>query len=289
MFAAAALEEGVIDPKKKIFSTGALILPNPYDPAHPSIFKDWKAHGWIDMREAIAQSSDEYFYQVGGGYKDQPGLGISRIDRYARAFGFGTTTGITLPGEVAGTIPTPEWKTHVFGEDDPWRIGDTYHTVIGQYGFQVTAMQVARYVSAVANGGTLYTPHLLSGETPQGTSVGINPLYFAIVREGMRLGVTSGDGTSKSLDIPRLHIAGKTGTAQLGTQNQWMNSWAVGFWPYEHPKYAYAIVLEKAPAGTLSGAAPGMRPFFDWLLANKPEYTTMISASIPAITISHPL
>lgn len=274
IFAAAALAEGIISPEKQILSKGQIEIPNPYDPKHPSIFKDWKPHGWIDMRTAIAVSSDEYFYTIGGGYGDQPGLGIAKIDEYARMFGLGSSTGATFLGESSGVIPTPSWKVQNFGTDDPWRIGDTYHTAIGQYGFQITPVQAARYVAAIANGGHLLTPHIIASSTPQFTNIPIPDADFQVVREGMRLAVTStrSDATAKSLEMGALHIAGKTGTAQIGFHNENMNSWAVGFWPAENPHYAFAVVLERAPAGTLSGAAPGIRPFFEWLVANHPEY-----------------
>lgn len=274
IFAAAALREGVISPDKQILSTGAISIPNPYDPEHPSLFRDWTVHGWVDMREAIAVSSDEYFYVIGGGYGSQAGLGIARLDDYARRFGLGQKTGIRLLGESAGVIPTPEWKDQVFGKDDPWRIGDTYHTAIGQYGFQVTPLQAVRFAAAIANGGKLLTPQLVASSTPESQDLGIPDDELQIVREGMRLAVTSDrrDATVKSLYIPEIHIAAKTGTAQIGTHNQYMNSWSIGFWPVEHPRYAYAVVLEKAPAGTASGAAPGMLPFFRWLASAHPEY-----------------
>ena len=274
IFAAAALNEGIISPDKQIQSVGQITIPNPYNPDQPSIFRDWRVHGWIDMRTALAVSSDEYFYTIGGGYGGQPGLGIARIDEYARRFGLGAPTGFMLSGEQGGTIPTPEWKQQVFGKDDPWRIGDTYHTAIGQYGFQVTPLQAVRYVAAIANGGTLLTPQLIASSTPQKTSVNIPDQYLEIVREGMRMAVTSDrpDATVKALDISGIEIAAKTGTAQIGAHNEWMNSWSVGFWPADHPKYAYAVVLERAPAGTPSGAAPGMNPFFYWLIQNHPEY-----------------
>lgn len=270
MFAAAALNEHLIDPEKKILSTGSISIPNPYDPSNPSIFKDWKAHGWVDMRRALAVSSDVYFYAIGGGFEDQKGLGIARIDEYAKKFGFSAPTGFIFGDEPSGTIPTPQWKQKVFEED--WRLGDTYHTAIGQYGFQVTPLQVVRYIASLANGGTLMTPQILAGAKPEGKSIGIPDSYLQIIREGMRAGVTDG-GTSAALNMWGIDIAGKTGTAQIGTHNQYMNSWAVGFWPYEDPKYAYSVVLEKAPAGTLSGAAPAMAPFFYWLRDNKPQYT----------------
>lgn len=273
MFAAAALNEGIISPDKIIVSTGQISVPNPYDPTHPSLFRDWAVHGPIDMRTALAVSSDEYFYTIGGGYGGQQGLGIERLDKYAQLFGFASTTGIALPGEADGVIPTPAWKAATFGTDDPWRIGDTYHTAIGQYGFQITPIEAVRYIAAIANGGNLLTPQLLASSTPQSASVGIPDADLEIVREGMRMAVTSTrqDATVKALNLSGIALAAKTGTAQLGTHNQWMNSWSVGFWPADHPRYAYAVVLEHAPAGTASGAAPGLVPFFQWLVANRPD------------------
>ncbi|MCE9541001.1 hypothetical protein K8R03_00390 [Candidatus Kaiserbacteria bacterium] len=274
IFAAAALNEKIISPDKQILSTGALTLPNPYDPAHPSIFRDWTVHGWIDMRTAIAVSSDEYFYTIGGGFQGQRGLGIAKLDDYARRFGLAATTGVDLRGEKSGVIPTPAWKVEVFGENDPWRVGDTYHTAIGQYGFQITPVQAVRFVAAIANGGKLMVPQLVASSTPQFTEVGVPDEYLQIAREGMRLAVTSDrkDATVKALNIGGIKIAAKTGTAQLGSHNEWMNSWSIGFWPADNPHYAYAVVLEHAPAGTASGAAPGLVPFFQWIIAQRPQY-----------------
>ena len=274
IFAAAALNERLIDPETEILSTGAITIPNPYDPERPSVYRDWTVHGLIDMREALAVSSDEYFYTIGGGHGSQKGLGIKLLDDYARRFGLGGVTGIALFGEEEGVIPTPEWKAAVFGPDDPWRIGNTYHTAIGQYGFQITPLQAVRFTAAVANGGKLLVPQILAHATPQFSNIGIPDSYLQIVREGMRLAVTSArqDATVKVLNMSGIEIAAKTGTAQIGAKNEWINSWSVGFWPANDPKYAYAAVLEKAPAGTLSGAAPGLRPFFEWLITNKPEY-----------------
>ncbi|KKW19493.1 MAG: Penicillin-binding protein transpeptidase [Parcubacteria group bacterium GW2011_GWA2_51_10] len=274
IFAAAALNEGIISPEKEILSTGAITIPNPYDPEKPSVYRDWTVHGLVDMRTALAVSSDEYFYTIGGGYGGQQGLGIRRLDEYARLFGLGSTTGIALLGEVEGIIPTPEWKEKIFGADDPWRIGNTYHTVIGQYGFQMTPLQAARFVAAIANGGRLLLPHIRMEEESESVDVDIPDEYLEIVRDGMRMAVTSTrhDATVKALNISGIQIAAKTGTAQIGARNEAMNSWSVGFWPANNPRFAYATVLERAPAGTLSGAAPAMLPFFQWLIANKPQY-----------------
>ncbi len=274
IFAAAALAENIISPEKEILSTGAITIPNPYNPDQPSIFRDWTVHGLVDMRTALAVSSDEYFYTIGGGYGTQKGLGIAKIDEYSTRFGLGIPTGIALLGEEAGVIPTPAWKEKVFGADDPWRLGNTYHTSIGQYGFQVTPLQAVRFTAAIANGGKLLVPQVVRGARPTYTEVGISDDHLQVVREGMRLAVTSQrtDATVKSLNIAGVSIAAKTGTAEIGSRNQWMNSWSVGYWPSDNPKYAYAVVLERAPAGTLSGAAPGLRPFFEWLVTEKPEY-----------------
>lgn len=274
IFAVGALNEGIISPEKKIESKGALVLPNPFNPDQPSIFRDWTVHGWVDMREAIAVSSDEYFYTIGGGFGSQRGLGITKIDEYARRFGLGESTGFTQLGEKVGVVPTPEWKAQVFGPDDPWRIGNTYHTSIGQYGFQITPMQAVRFTAAIANGGKLMVPTLRASSTPEYSEIGISDEYLQVAREGMRMAVTStrSDATVKSLNIGGIEIAAKTGTAEVGTRNQFMNSWSVGFWPASNPRYAYAVVLEKAPAGTLSGASPALRPFFEWLIENRPEY-----------------
>ena len=273
IFAAAALNEGIISPDKQINSIGAITLPNPYDPSKPSIFRDWRVHGWVDMRTALAVSSDEYFYTIGGGHGGQKGLGIDALDKYSRLFGLGSTTGFALLGEQDGVIPTIAWKERIF-PGDPWRIGNTYHTAIGQYGFQITPLQAVRFTAAIGNGGKLLTPQIIASSTPQYHTIDIPDSYLQIVREGMRLAVTSdrSDATVKALNIAGINIAAKTGTAEIGTNNQWMNSWSVGFWPESNPRFAYAVVLERAPAGTLSGAAPAMQPFFYWLIANHPEY-----------------
>jgi penicillin-binding protein 2 len=274
VFAIAALNEKIISPEKEILSTGQLVLPNPFNPDQPSIFRDWTVHGWVDMRTAIAVSSDEYFYVVGGGFQGQRGLGIAKIDEYAKLFGLEERTGIDLKGEVEGIIPTPEWKVRVFGEDDPWRIGNTYHTSIGQFGFQITPLQAVRFTAAIANNGKLLKPQLIASSSPEYRTLDIPKEYFDIAHEGMRMAVISDrrDATVKSLNIPGISIAAKTGTAELGYRNEFMNSWSVGYWPADNPRFAYAVVLEKAPAGTMSGASPGLQPFFYWLMAEHPEY-----------------
>lgn len=272
--ALGALEEGIITPEKQIVSNGRLVLPNPYSPENPSIFLDWKAHGAVDMRHAIAVSSDVYFYQIGGGFGDQKGLGILNIDKYMRLFGFGQKTGFDLGTEAVGNIPTPEWKEENF-PGDPWRVGNTYHTVIGQYGMQVTPLQAVRAIAALANGGVLVTPTVVKTATttvPVGDRIPIKSQSdLQVVREGMRLAIT--EGTAKGLDMGDVvHLAGKTGTAELGVSKSTVNSWTVGFFPYENPRYAYLVVMEKGPVTNLVGATYVMRRTMDWIVANAPEY-----------------
>lgn len=268
--AAAALAEGLVTPSTSILSTGEIRIPNPYSPGNDSIFRDWKEHGWVNVTQALAVSSNVYFYAVGGGYEDQEGLGIEKLTAYASRFGLGKKTGIELGAEGRGVVPTPIWKKEVFGEENPWRLGNTYHTAIGQFGFLVTPIQALRYISAIANGGTLVTPRLMKETRIRGTSVGVSDEYLSVVRRGMEKGVDNGIATA--LNVPGIEIAAKTGTAQLGERNESMNSWVVGFWPASKPQFAFVTVLERAPAGTLQGAAPAMRSFFEWLVLRQPEY-----------------
>lgn len=274
IFAAGALNAGIITPSTIIVSKGEISIPNPFDSSNPSIFKDWTVHGPIDMETAIAVSSDEYFYTIGGGYGGQAGLGISGLDKYAAMFGLGTTTGIALRGEVPGLIPTPAWKAQIFPQDPVWRLGDTYHTAIGQYGFQITPLQAVRFAAAIGNGGKLLTPQLLASSTPEFSQIPIPDSDLAIVRAGMRLAVTSNrkDAIDNILDIPGIELAVKTGTAQIGVHNQWVNSWVIGYWPADNPQYAFAVVLEKGPSTETHNAEASMVPFFQWLVANHPEY-----------------
>ena len=269
-FALAALEEKTISPNKQIQSVGALIVPNPYDKTKPSVFKDWKVHGWVDMREAISVSSDEYFYAVGGGVPGQEGLGIERIEKYARLFGFGSPTGIVGFTEKSGTVPSPAWKKLNFPEDPEWRLGNTYHTVIGQYGFQVTPLQALRAVSAIANGGHLVTPTIEMGKIGPKETLPVSQENLRIVKEGMRQGALT--GTAKSLNVSYMQFGGKTGTAEQGVAKDRVNSWVMGFYPYESPKYAFVILLERGPRGNLFGSSGVARIVFDWMYTNNSPY-----------------
>lgn len=272
--ALGALNEDVIGPNKQIFSAGFISLPNPYDAKNPSIFKDWKAHGLVDMRTALAVSSDVYFYEVGGGFEDQLGLGIAKLDQYFSIFGLSERTGIDLPGEALGYIATPSWKEKNFPDDPVWRIGNTYHTAIGQYGTQVTPISAVRWTAAIANGGILLKPSIILREELDEINISriveLPASDWQVVKEGMRQGVTS--GIAGALYFPSLTVAAKTGTAELGTTKALVNSWVTGFFPYKNPKYAFAVVMERGPATNTVGATYVMSRVLNWMIENTPEY-----------------
>ncbi len=268
----AALQEKIITPEKKILSTGSITVPNPYFPNKPSVFKDWKAHGWVDMVRAIAVSSDVYFYEIGGGFDGQQGLGIKRIKKYLEKFGFAEKTGFDLSKEAIGVIPDPKWKRKNFN-GEIWRLGDTYNTAIGQYGMQVTPIQMVTAIAALANEGNLVIPSILFTATStkiSGVKIKGLPKNFQIVKKGMRMSVL--EGTARGLNIKAVEIAGKTGTAELGSKKQFVNSWVIGFFPYKNPKYAFTVVMEKGPETNLLGGVYVMRQLFDWMAINTPEY-----------------
>lgn len=268
--AIAALEEGVVTPSWGIVSTGSISIPNPYNPSKPSIFRDWKAHGFVDMVSAIGVSSDVYFYAVGGGYKDQRGMGIRAIDEWGKNFGFGELTGIDFPNESSGQIPTPEWKEQTFPDEARWTIGNTYHASIGQYGWLATPLQAVRYTAAVASFGALNTPRLVMTTPMHSITIDAARKSFEVAQQGMRYSATA--GTAKSLHMQGLDLAAKTGTAQVGSHNEKMHSWVVGFWPAKKPKFAFATMYENGKAETLVGAAPSMRPFFEKLIRERSPY-----------------
>jgi penicillin-binding protein 2 len=267
-----ALVENVISPLKVIFANGSISIPNPYFPEKKTIFKDHGTFGYVDMRKAIAISSDVYFYEIGGGFESQKGLGIVNIDKYSKLFGIGQKTGINLGGEKDGNIPTPEWKTKTF-KGDPWRVGDTYNTSIGQYGFQVTPIQMARASAGIANAGVIYTPHITLADnnfsTPQ-NSILIDQSKMSVIHEGMRMAVT--EGTCMALNLPAVKVAAKSGTAQVGLGNTNTNSWIVGFFPYENPRYSFALVMERGPKAASGNATRVMSEVIDYMSVYTPEY-----------------
>lgn len=268
--AVAGLTEGVIDQNTIIVSTGSLIIPNPYNPDEPSVFNDWKTHGPVTIRDALAYSSNEFFYQVGGGYKSQRGIGIEKIKEYMTMFGFGKLVKDSFFTGPEGTIPDPEWKAEHFG-DDPWRLGDTYFTSIGQYGFQVTPIQVIRAISAIASGGSILNPTIAKNLEPvRAEKLDIDSDIINIIHEGMRQGVLQ--GTAVGLNTKDVEIAAKTGTAELGVIKENVNSWVTGFFPYEKPRYAFVFMMERGARTNLIGGVYVARTVIDWMAQNTPEY-----------------
>lgn len=274
--AMGALNEGLVTPYTTVYSKGEIEIPNPYNPDQSTKFRDWKegGHGVTDVKKALAESVNTYFYAIGGGYNGQPGLGISGIEKYIKLFEIGSKTNVDIEGEVSGIVPSPEWKKANFKDDPVWRLGNTYHTSIGQYGFLVTPIQMLRAMSSIANSGTLVTAHVMQDSplTFQKVAEDLQEADYEVVREGLRAVVT--EGTGQIMNVPYVRIAAKTGTAQTGLQNQFVNSWVVGFFPYEKPKYAFVVLMEKGPSkGERSASASfAMRTFIDWVNQNAPEY-----------------
>jgi penicillin-binding protein 2 len=251
-------------------------VPNPYNPANPSRFNDWRAHGVMTMREAIAFSSNVYFYIIGGGYGDQPGLGITKMAANYRRFGMGELTGINLAQEQAGVVPDPTWKQETFNDD--WRLGDTYFTAIGQFGFLTTPVQMLRAYAALANGGTLLTPHVEKGVAAEAKDIALNPEHLRVIHEGMRKTVIMDGGTARGLERKDVAFASKSGTAEVGAGNAYVNSWSAGFWPYEEPRFAYILMMDHAPRSNALGAGRIMGDIVQWMSVNRPEYLKAESA-----------
>lgn len=257
LLAVAALEEGIISPEKKIHSPGYITIPNPWNPSEPTIFRDFQAHGWRDMREAIAVSSNVYFYAIGGGYEDQEGLGVSRIKKYLTLFGWNEKTGIDLPGEKEGLIPSPEWKRDFL--NDSWYLGDTYNLSIGQGYLSTTPLQVANSYAAIINGGTLFSPRVVKkiidteGKTVKKVKTEILREKIAqvenleIVKEGMKKATEI--GTARSLQVLPAQAGAKTGTAQTSRKGI-NNNWVTVFTPYEDPEIVITILVEEVEGVT---------------------------------------
>jgi penicillin-binding protein 2 len=267
-----ALAENIISPLKTIFANGSISIPNPYDPTKNTIFNDHGSFGAVNMEQAIELSSDVYFYEIGGGYQSQPGLGITNIDKYMQEFGIGQKTGIDLGGEKDGVIPSPAWKAKTF-KGEPWRLGDTYNTSIGQYGFQVTPVQMVRAVAGIASDGVLPTPHVRLDDTTMDaktTVVPVDPTDMQVIKEGMRMVVTG--GTGRALNLPSVAVAAKSGTAQVGLGNTNTNSWIVGFFPYDNPKYAFAVLMERGPKAASGNATEVMSEVIKYMSVYKSSY-----------------
>lgn len=256
LVASAALEEEIISPSKKINCKGKIIIPHRYEPEINTVKHDWRVHGWTDMRKAIAESCNVYFFTIGGGYENQEGLGPSRIKKYLELFGWGNKTGIDLPAEAKGLIPFPDWKRKV--KKEGWWDGDTYNLSIGQGDILVTPLQVAASFVAIANGGKLYKPkvvkqivdsekNLIEEIKPEILRENfIDPENLEIVREGMRQAVTgkeSPHATATLFNSLPVKAAAKTGSAQT-PRPHYYHTWITVFAPYENPQIVLTIMLE---------------------------------------------
>jgi penicillin-binding protein 2 len=254
--ATAALEEGVITPDFKVTCTGAAnFFGRP--------FKCWKkgGHGTVDLRHAIEQSCNVYFYTVGNM------AGIDRIHKWATLLGLGEKSGIDLPNEIQGLVPSPEWKQQRFREK--WYAGETISVSIGQGGVSVTPVSMAVYAATLANGGTRVTPHLLKAVNDGGgwkpvpapepqSKVQLHPERLQAIRDGLWM-VVNAAGTGRRASIKDHDVAGKTGTAQVisnegraaarTTKDLRDNGWFVFFAPRDNPQIAGVIFLEHGMHG----------------------------------------
>ncbi len=278
--ASAALQENIISPTKLINDPGYLLVHSQNDPSVTYRFGGVTPHGLVDMREALAVSSNIYFYTIGGGYEGQEGLGPSRIKEYLNIYGWEQKTGIDLPGEWKGFVPSPEWKKQVKKEN--WWDGDTYNLSIGQSDLQVTPLQVAVAYAAIANGGTLYKPQIVQKivDSSNGSQnvvqefapeimghINIDEENLQVVREGMRDGVAEPYGGSHFLASLPVAVAGKTGTAETGKAGVF-NTWSSNFAPYDDPEIVFVTTIEGVE-GLRSATLPVARDVLQYYFSNK--------------------
>lgn len=275
LIALAALEENIISPEKQIYDKGLIEVPHRYNPEIVYTFKDWEVHGWTDMRKAIAESCNVYFYTIGGGYEDQEGLGPTRIKKYLELFGWGETTGINLPGEEDGLLPSPSWKEKVKKEN--WWDGDTYHFSIGQGDILTTPLQVVSAFSAIANNGTLFKPQVVYEilDSKKNVIEEIQPEIIRenfidleniqVVREGMREAVIYGSSVIFN-NLP-VKAASKTGTSQTSKQGYY-HHWVTVFAPYDDPEIVLTVLLEDVKEIQFA-ALPVAKEILEWYFANK--------------------
>lgn len=276
LVATGALTDGIITPTTTVEDTGSLKIANQYDPNIVYTYRSWEPGGlgMVNVSRAIALSSDVFFYTVGGGFGPIKGLGSSGLAKWYNKFGLGRPTGVDLPNEASGLVPTPQSKKQATNES--WTVGDSYNISVGQGDLLASPLQMAAATAAVANGGTLYRPYLVSKiSTEDGALVeAIKPKVVTskiasdtvlnTVRQAMRQVVTSGTACCKIEQEVPVAVAGKTGTAETDpTNNKKPNSWFTSFAPYDDPQIVTVILIENAGEGA-QYAAPATRDFLTW-------------------------
>ncbi len=260
----AALVEKIISENTSFLSTGGIRI-------NEWFFPDWKAggHGITNVRKALAESVNTFFYIIGGGLDQINGLGVDRITDYAGRFGFGKPAGIDLPSEADGFLPSKEWKEKEKGER--WYVGDTYHLAIGQGDLLTTPLQMAHATGIIANNGLDFVPHVVkkmnevTNETSYQTLKSLDSYALSVVKQGMRQTVTQ--GSARSLSGLPVSVAGKTGTAQAPGHEKY-HSWFTGFAPYENSEIAIAIIVEDGGEST-DAAVPLAREILYWWFTEK--------------------
>jgi len=252
IYAAAGLQENIINQSTSIVSTGGIRVSQWF-------FPDWKAggHGSTNVIKAIAESVNTFFYYLGGGYEKFTGLGINNLKKYAEYFGFYNLSKVDFPQETKGFFPSPEWK--LSSKNEPWYIGDTYNTSIGQGDVLVTPLQMANAYAAIVNGGRLYEPRFVYGFKDEKTGkteviepkilqkIPIKEENFNIIKSGLRATVLS--GSAQYLKYLPIAVAGKTGTAQVGGEGK-PHAWFAGYAPYENPEIVLVVLLENGIEGS---------------------------------------
>ena len=276
--ALAALETGALDEGFRVGCSGGATFYGRY-------FRCWvkRGHGVVDLHEGIAESCDVFFYHVGNR------VGIDNIARYAEMVGFGRKTGIDLPHEAEGVVPSSQWKMRQFRQK--WYAGETISVAIGQGALTVTPLQLAYAVGGLAMGGVWYRPHLV--KEPAGREAPrvekIDPQNAGKVVYGMYGVVNEPGGTGVRARLPGISVCGKTGTAQLASSELLKNTklgqvlkdnaWFVGFAPCESPEIVVAALYEGGEHGYM--AAPIVRDVIKAYFDKKARGERSLVAEIP--------
>ncbi len=306
--ATGALQDGVVTPDTIIVDPGVLWLPNKYFPDDPKLaqpFYCWyrEGHGRVNFIRGLAESCDVYFYMIAGGYEPSgfQGLGLERLVYYSELSGLGSPTGIDLPGELAGLVPTAKWKRLNYAE--MWVTGDTYNMGIGQGFILVTPLQMLNATAAIANGGLLYRPYLVQEVLDADGNVierrqpevirdlrnTIDPQNLAEVQLGLETVIAS--GTGKELNVPGVQVAAKTGTAEfcdsypscldrdgrVRTSHAWFTAYA----PARNPEIAVVVFVYGGGEGS-KVALPIAGDILRYYFGLEPEKETDKPASTAA-------